>query len=419
MEEQKSNILYDNREFCGSIIRQRISDGYLNATEMCKANSKLYGHYIENKQTKEFLEELSNDIGIQISQLVEVRKGNSKKFSQGTWVHPQVAVHLAQWCSPKFSVAVSKWVLRFMYGDLSLIEEIKENNRIVLKKLQQRELEIEEKDKLLEEEREKISRLEKRQGKLESFVRTIKNLEKNQIFYLATTKNYAINNRFEYGGVKSEIELKKRIHGYNTGRAENDLMFYTKIFKCNNYKVIEDRVGNVLCQFKDKPDSTKEMVHLRYNLLVDIIEFICDNYDKEIEYVNSRCQQFLTETIEQDGIIPEEINLDEYLSDNMQIIVRRKNKEHIHKVDISDWDDEKISTTLEQIINLCATEKKNLKDYEFSKQKNSVALEITWGLLTPYLKLYEGITLMEWREKFREWFKKEKPTQLRIKGVKI
>jgi hypothetical protein len=29
---------------------------------------------------------------------------------QGTWVHPQVAIHLAQWLSPKFAVRVSKWV---------------------------------------------------------------------------------------------------------------------------------------------------------------------------------------------------------------------------------------------------------------------------------------------------------------------
>ena len=111
MEEQKSlNTLYENREFCGSIIRQRISDGYLNATEMCKANGKLYGHYIENKQTREFLKELSSDMEQPIQKLVEVRKGNSKKFSQGTWVHPRVATHLAVWISPKFAVKITRWI---------------------------------------------------------------------------------------------------------------------------------------------------------------------------------------------------------------------------------------------------------------------------------------------------------------------
>lgn len=36
---------------------------------------------------------------------------------QGTWVHPQVAINLGQWCSPKFAVAVSKWVFEWMRGD--------------------------------------------------------------------------------------------------------------------------------------------------------------------------------------------------------------------------------------------------------------------------------------------------------------
>jgi hypothetical protein len=35
---------------------------------------------------------------------------------QGTWVHPQVAIHLAQWLSPKFAVQVTKWVYEWMSG---------------------------------------------------------------------------------------------------------------------------------------------------------------------------------------------------------------------------------------------------------------------------------------------------------------
>ena len=33
---------------------------------------------------------------------------------RGTWVHPDVAIHLAQWCSPKFAVQVSRWVREWM-----------------------------------------------------------------------------------------------------------------------------------------------------------------------------------------------------------------------------------------------------------------------------------------------------------------
>ena len=32
---------------------------------------------------------------------------------RGTWIHPKVAVHLGQWCSAKFAVAVSGWILEW------------------------------------------------------------------------------------------------------------------------------------------------------------------------------------------------------------------------------------------------------------------------------------------------------------------
>lgn len=97
------------------IIQQRAADGYVNATAMCKAANKLWGHYRENVTTKAFLEQLAVDIGIPISELVQSIKGGDHTM-QGTWVHPQVAIHLAQWLSPKFAVMVSQWVFDWMKG---------------------------------------------------------------------------------------------------------------------------------------------------------------------------------------------------------------------------------------------------------------------------------------------------------------
>ena len=49
---------YENKQFADNIIRQRSRDGYLSATDMCKANGKLFGNYYQLDQTKEFLGEL-------------------------------------------------------------------------------------------------------------------------------------------------------------------------------------------------------------------------------------------------------------------------------------------------------------------------------------------------------------------------
>lgn len=97
-----------------SVVQQRAHDGYINATALCQAAGKRMGHYLENSGTKDFLEELASDIGIPTSQLIQiVRSGNEP---QGSWVHPQVAIHLGQWLSAKFAVQVSKWVYDWMSG---------------------------------------------------------------------------------------------------------------------------------------------------------------------------------------------------------------------------------------------------------------------------------------------------------------
>jgi hypothetical protein len=104
-------------ELAQEVIHQRVRDGYVNATAMCKAADKLWGHYRENATTKAFLEALSADIGIPITELVQSIRGGSPAF-QGTWVHPQVAIHLAQWLSPEFAVKVTKWIVDWMSGNV-------------------------------------------------------------------------------------------------------------------------------------------------------------------------------------------------------------------------------------------------------------------------------------------------------------
>lgn len=94
----------------GITIEQRDSDGYVNATAMCQAGGKLFADYFRLDATKEFLSELSSDMGIPISELIQVVRGG-KPDAQGTWVHEDIAMNLAQWISAKFAVKVSRWLM--------------------------------------------------------------------------------------------------------------------------------------------------------------------------------------------------------------------------------------------------------------------------------------------------------------------
>ena len=103
-----SNVLA--REFNGQVIGQRGEDGYMDATAMCKANGRRLSTYLRAQSTKAFISELSTVVQICTTNLIQVRQGGSAR-EQATYVHPRVATHLAQWCSAKFAVLVSGWVL--------------------------------------------------------------------------------------------------------------------------------------------------------------------------------------------------------------------------------------------------------------------------------------------------------------------
>lgn len=80
----------------GPSIEIRKLDGYVNATRMCKASGKHWYHFAENTSTQSFLKCLAAQTGQTVSELMQSKHGGS---TPGTWVHPQVAIRLAAWCS--------------------------------------------------------------------------------------------------------------------------------------------------------------------------------------------------------------------------------------------------------------------------------------------------------------------------------
>lgn len=107
------NREYETKQMNDIAVNQRIIDGYINATALCRSANKKINDYLRLESTKEFLNELSADTGFPVTELIQVVRGGFPKL-QGTWVHPYVALNLAQWLSPKFAVQVSKWIYEWM-----------------------------------------------------------------------------------------------------------------------------------------------------------------------------------------------------------------------------------------------------------------------------------------------------------------
>ena len=116
-----------------SLPHDRLIGGYLVPKGYCEAGDMLamvrittgvcvaWSDYITSKSTQEFLAELSRhdnrpiyndgfDASAQpqaLQPLIIVIKGG-EPLEQGTWVHTEVAIHLAMWASPKFAVWAAK-----------------------------------------------------------------------------------------------------------------------------------------------------------------------------------------------------------------------------------------------------------------------------------------------------------------------
>ena len=112
MTSKNVNTDLVKHQFNGSNIHLRKEDGYVSATAMCKAANKRVNDYRRLDSTQDYLDALSSDTGYPVSELIQTLKGGLGV--QGTWVHPKVAIHLAQWLSAKFAVQVTNWVYDWM-----------------------------------------------------------------------------------------------------------------------------------------------------------------------------------------------------------------------------------------------------------------------------------------------------------------
>lgn len=139
-------------------------DGFINATALCKAGGKEFKHWNALESTKELVkiiqknenptikitevdiptsvisENKSEIINSEIEtnnkvQVIDIKKGGNNKKAQGSWIHPDLAVQLAQWISPSFAIQISKWIRELsLTGSVQLGLEKTETQLITLQK---------------------------------------------------------------------------------------------------------------------------------------------------------------------------------------------------------------------------------------------------------------------------------------------
>jgi len=209
-------------------------DGYIFATGLCKAAGKTVSNWLRLKETKDFKTQLENklksDLHIHISQLIEVYKGNSGRYNQGTWIHPDLGLNLAQWCSPSFSLQVSKWLRELIFtGSVELEnekseEKIKEEYEKIFKELKEK---LETAENIIISQSEQSNYIEKKYKRLEQNHqcylkrRELYKLKEGACIYLINTEgNDKLNFKIGQSG-----NITDRISGFRTSSPLCKILF--------------------------------------------------------------------------------------------------------------------------------------------------------------------------------------------------
>ena len=284
-------ILEDGSEF---IIPLR-EDGYIYATGLCKAVGKKVNHWLSLRETKNFVIQLENkfnksDTVITASGLIEIYKGGNAKYNQGTWIHPDLGLNLAQWCSPNFSIQVSKWMRELIFTGTVEIEKEKKDEEIdakfqeLIKELEETKSKLSLTEELVKAYDGNNTEISNKFHKLkinhQSYLRhkELYKLKRGPCVYLVDMKT-DYNDEIPRYKVGQTSDITNRVSGYRTANPFCRVMFvmyvkirYEKHLLPNNSEFIS---GVSIEKLKEDLFKVAEVLNCEYTLETDeeIIKF--------------------------------------------------------------------------------------------------------------------------------------------------
>jgi hypothetical protein len=223
--EDSDDIETNNLIINDNVIMSREADKFINGTQLCKAGNKKFNDWYRLENTKQLISVLESEAGIPASQLVDIKKGNSTKFEQGVWLHPDLAIQLAQWINPNFALHVSGWIRTlFSKGKVNF--------------------------KLIKKQEEKINKSTKKIKELENMVLKKQKREiypESNVIYMLTTNDHKKRNTYIIG---KATNLTDRLSTYNK-TCDHEVVYYKSCESEENMDLIEKLILNKLDRFRE------------------------------------------------------------------------------------------------------------------------------------------------------------------------
>jgi hypothetical protein len=216
----------------GYEIEHREEDGYINVSNLCKAGGKQFKAWNRLQKTKAFLQVLSQQVLIHTTSLIQTKQDN--QYDKQTWVHPQVAINIAQWVSPKFDVKVSAWIYEVM-----MTGKVDITNTKSYRKLQE-----ENKGQKI-----KIQHLTKKYMKKQPRLE----IKETNVVYILTTKLMKKERRYILG---KATNLTNRLSTYNKSD-EHQIVYYQGCGDEDNMSTVETLVFQKLKSYREQANRER------------------------------------------------------------------------------------------------------------------------------------------------------------------
>ena len=395
-------------------IIARISDGYINLNQLCKAGGKEFSEWKRNKKSKAFLLELFKGSGIPEPSLIKYEI--SSKTDQANWGHPQVAINVAQWVSPEFDVKVSKFVFELMlFGKVELGQE-KSNKELENKFQEQIKLLTQEKQQAIEEKEQVIIEKETIARRFTSLTQNHNKMLKRRrrgvyeignVVYIISHVAFTTYYKDDYYkiGISTQTMTEttpaftNRLTSYKTG-APLDYKVHYLIYVENN-KLIEDIIK---LKYKNQlnPSNGEWIKSVKLEEIINSIRHLCN-------YIGLPCKEhrlIKNKNIVDDGKLLQYEEEDKIDSDSEN---EEQEKINIEIIDSENEEESKEIENDEQEINIeiINSEEEETEEIEMIEEINKYdGKQLTKMLLE--FKLPTSGTKDEKKERIRKYSEKNK-----------
>lgn len=143
LSKSKTKPLIIASDFNGNIINFN-QDGWFNATQVAATFDKRIDHWLENKETQEYISILNTR---NYGDLIITKRG---KYGGGTWMHPKLAIFFARWLSADFAIWCDEQIEGIIFGGRAA-QQLKESELIKMLVSEKRDAHKEMMDALVEQ----------------------------------------------------------------------------------------------------------------------------------------------------------------------------------------------------------------------------------------------------------------------------